>query len=330
MERYRPALVGLLGAFGLLAVYFLVLILAESAEHALEQLAQLGFWITLLAAGFGLQLGLYAFVRGRLRRRRATAEVAATGGLSTGAMIACCAHHLVDVLPVLGLTAAAIFLTRYQLGFLVLGVGANLLGVVVMLGIIQRHGLYQPGGWLRGLFSFDMRRLRNLTAVLASVAVAVTFLLVSEQAGAAGSSRRGSLAVRPEPLAQGGAGSGVADAVSQEGVAAARTLEAQVDGRNFVSVAVQPVEFRRDGPVTFAVSLNTHQGDLGFDVAEIAFLEDDLGNRYLPTGWDGSPPGGHHRRGTLRFPSLAPDAGLVRLTLRNIYQIPERVFEWKL
>lgn len=51
-------------------------------------------------------------------------------------MAACCAHHVSDVLPILGLTAAATFLAKYQTAFMLAGLGANLIGIVVILRIL--------------------------------------------------------------------------------------------------------------------------------------------------------------------------------------------------
>ena len=48
-----------------------------------------------------------------------------SGGTSVTAMVACCLHHVTDVLPILGLSAAATFLTRYQRPFMLIGLGMN-------------------------------------------------------------------------------------------------------------------------------------------------------------------------------------------------------------
>ena len=56
-------------------------------------------------------------------------------------MAACCAHHLSDVLPILGLSGLAAFLARYQTVFIVAGVLSNLVGIAIMLESIQRHQL---------------------------------------------------------------------------------------------------------------------------------------------------------------------------------------------
>ncbi|MBI2332111.1 MAG: hypothetical protein HYU84_08140, partial [Chloroflexi bacterium] len=62
-----------------------------------------------------------------------------SGGTSVTAMVACCLHHVTDVLPILGLSAAATYLTRYQRPFMLVSLGLNILGIVVMLIILYRE-----------------------------------------------------------------------------------------------------------------------------------------------------------------------------------------------
>ena len=62
-----------------------------------------------------------------------------SGGTSVTAMVACCLHHVTDVLPVLGLSAAATFLTRYQRPFMLTSLGVNLIGILVMLMVLSRE-----------------------------------------------------------------------------------------------------------------------------------------------------------------------------------------------
>ena len=62
-----------------------------------------------------------------------------SGTTSATAMVACCLHHVADVLPVLGLSAAASFLTRYQRPFMLLGLGMNILGILIMLVVLYRE-----------------------------------------------------------------------------------------------------------------------------------------------------------------------------------------------
>jgi hypothetical protein len=109
-----------------------VITLAQDWSHALQQLADDRWFVAAIASGFGTQIGLFAYLRG-LHVHAAAGGVAASTGTSTAAMLACCAHHLTDVLPILGLSSAAIFLDLYKTPLLWLGIGMNLVGIVYML-----------------------------------------------------------------------------------------------------------------------------------------------------------------------------------------------------
>lgn len=133
---------GVGAAAALMGFYALVLGLANSFAHAVDDFVRLWPWMTALTAGFAVQVGLFTYARKAARDRGTAAArgMAASGGTSAASMVACCAHHLTDVLPLIGLTGAAFFLASYQSLFLFLGVLANLVGVVFMLGEIRRHG----------------------------------------------------------------------------------------------------------------------------------------------------------------------------------------------
>ncbi len=72
-----------------------------------------------------------------LQEKKDSKMAAGTSTAVSGmAMVACCAHHAVDLLPILGLSAAALFLSEYQEQLLIFGVIANLIGVGMMLWFI--------------------------------------------------------------------------------------------------------------------------------------------------------------------------------------------------
>ena len=176
----RSYLWGMSGSMLLLSIYFLILTISNSFEHAIEELKVLGVWIAVLTAGFGIQTGLFAYVRGSLKARataQASATMAATGGMSATAMVACCLHHLTDILPILGVSAASLFLIKYQSFFLAFGVASNLVGITVMLRLIQQQELYEPGhGVLGRLMVFNMNRVFIVNTVLGIVLMAITFI----------------------------------------------------------------------------------------------------------------------------------------------------------
>ena len=143
LRRRGFAWAGAAGA-GLLLVYVVTLALLNSLEHVLGEFLLLWPWMTALVLGFAAQVGLFAYARGATRGTGATRAggVLASGGASTLSMVACCAHHVTDVLPLIGLAGAAVFLASYQSLFLLLGVLSNVVGLVYVLGLIRRHGLY--------------------------------------------------------------------------------------------------------------------------------------------------------------------------------------------
>ena len=135
----RSIVAGLIGSAALLALYLAIISLAQGVEHAFEQLALDAPFVGLIAAGFGTQIGLFVELRAVDRRHRASAAVTVAGtGTSAAAMLACCAHHVVDLLPIVGLSAAAVFLNAYKTPLFLVGIGMNIIGIVVIARQLQR------------------------------------------------------------------------------------------------------------------------------------------------------------------------------------------------
>jgi hypothetical protein len=132
---------GFLGSVSLTLVYLLITTLGGGPELFLREFEELWYLLIPLIAGFGLQVGLFSHVR-VFGSGQGKKEAASAGSVSSGSMIACCAHHVTDVLPFLGLTAAALTLADYQRPLLLLGNLSNLVGTVWMLDIIQKHSIY--------------------------------------------------------------------------------------------------------------------------------------------------------------------------------------------
>ena len=101
----------------------------------------------LLAAGLGIQVFLYSILRLRQTQiKGAGKSLAASGGISTAGMAACCTHYLVTVLPVLGVpfvSTAIASLERYQtIFFLSIGVLSNVFGILFMLDLMRKNKLF--------------------------------------------------------------------------------------------------------------------------------------------------------------------------------------------
>lgn len=142
-----PILVGILAAFAMFGMYVLILTVFQDFAHAMQQAGQDWLWVGLVALGFGAQIGLYVYLRLLVSAAKATgATVAAsTGtGTSTLGMVACCAHHLTDLAPLVALTGASslsgaiAFLNEWKYPFIALGLIVNAIGIVITVRTIQK------------------------------------------------------------------------------------------------------------------------------------------------------------------------------------------------
>lgn len=127
----KPLRAGLAAAALLLAAYFGVLTLVSGWEFARTQFASYWYFVVALAVGFGVQIGLYSYLRSITRHGDSSGKVVAvSGATSTGAMISCCAHYLTNVLPVLGATGVVALVAQYQVELFWVGLVFSLGGVI--------------------------------------------------------------------------------------------------------------------------------------------------------------------------------------------------------
>ena len=118
--------------------------MAQGWDSAVDIFLPNRWYVIPIWISFGVQAALYSILRFRLfipmtSATHTGAVMGTSGGTSVTAMVACCLHHVTDVLPILGLSAAATFLTRYQRPFMLVGLGMNLIGIIVMLVILYRE-----------------------------------------------------------------------------------------------------------------------------------------------------------------------------------------------
>ncbi len=132
-----PLAAGIDSMIFLTVIYLGIVSIAESPRHAVE-LFWRDRWIVIpIILGFGVQSALYSMLKKRLfvpvDAAGPSGKLMGAGGTTSRlAMVACCAQHVTDVLPILALTAAATFLTQYQTVFMLAGLGINLPGIAVM------------------------------------------------------------------------------------------------------------------------------------------------------------------------------------------------------
>ena len=145
MKRYLiPLTAFLLGSTLIAGIYFGILTWAQGWEYAASQFSLNRWYVLPIWVAFGVQAALYSILRFRLfipttSTGPAGAVMGTSGGTSVTAMVACCLHHVTDVLPILGLSAAATFLTRYQRPFMLIGLGMEIIGIILMLIVLYRE-----------------------------------------------------------------------------------------------------------------------------------------------------------------------------------------------
>jgi hypothetical protein len=109
--------------------------------------------------------------------------------------------------------------------------------------------------------------------------------------------------------------------------AAADPALSQQDRRGPVTVAVTLLPDEAGGAMRVKVVLDTHSVDLDrIELREAVVLRRDDGRDVAATGIEEAQGGGHHRQATLVFPPLAD--GPVLVVVKNVGNIPERVFRW--
>lgn len=129
-EFVRAGAAGLMALFALLAVYFSLLALVSGWQFTLEEFQRYSPFILALAAGFGVQVGLYAYLRRLVGRSGANSKVvAASGTASATAMVSCCAHYLANLLPILGASGLVLFVSQYQVELFWVGLVFNAAGI---------------------------------------------------------------------------------------------------------------------------------------------------------------------------------------------------------
>jgi len=94
-----------------------------------------------------------------------------------------------------------------------------------------------------------------------------------------------------------------------------------------ITIAVTPKILTPASQPAFDIVFDTHSVDLSFDVANASTLTDITKKTYGSAMWEGDPPSGHHRKGTLTFSRILREgAGPVTLTFKDIAGVPSWEF----
>jgi len=133
----KSVLYGAFASIILLGVYFVILTLVSGWNFAQNQFESYWYFIVSLVIGFGIQIALYQYIKSLVHSRQGMGKIVSVSGTtSTVAMISCCAHYLVNLIPILGVTGLVIFVAQYQIELFWVGIIFNLAGIGYMVSKI--------------------------------------------------------------------------------------------------------------------------------------------------------------------------------------------------
>ena len=131
---------GVIAGLGMSLFYLGIMFLTMKSAHVVWfNFIQFWYLIIGIIIGFGVQIGLWVYVKNYPQHNGTGAVAGVSGATSGSAMLACCAHHVADILPILGFVGIGAWLTQYQRPILILGLSINILGIMYMLRVLEKH-----------------------------------------------------------------------------------------------------------------------------------------------------------------------------------------------
>ncbi len=131
-------------SIGILVILF-NLSIASIAEGSLQKGYQVflsnGIFVYLIPLAVGIQMGLFRYHRNITSGSTSGSEKMGMAGSTTSslAMVACCLHHVSDLLPAVGfILATSSFLIQYKDAIIIIGLLANLAGSFYIARAILR------------------------------------------------------------------------------------------------------------------------------------------------------------------------------------------------
>ena len=122
---------GVTASGALVGFYVVVLAWSGGWEHLVDQVGADWWLLAPITLAFGTQVALSVELRHRHHARHLGATTGAGTGASAVGMVACCAHHLVDLVPLLGAAGIAGFLFDWRIPLMVAGLAINLVAVAI-------------------------------------------------------------------------------------------------------------------------------------------------------------------------------------------------------
>lgn len=137
---FGPILKGFWAASLLLVFYFTIVTLISGLDFAQSQFARYWYFVLSLAFGFGIQIALYFYLKDKSRQNLSTKALATSGTTSAAAMVSCCSHYLVNILPIIGVSGFVALVAQYQIQLFWAGIAFNLVAIAFMINSAVKFG----------------------------------------------------------------------------------------------------------------------------------------------------------------------------------------------
>ncbi len=128
-QKAKILIKALAAVTSLLFLYFAIVSAISGFKFALSQFQRYWYFLSSLALGFGIQIGLYSYLKRLVENNNMGKTVAVTGTTSTLAMISCCAHYLANIVPILGIASGLSLIAVYQVQIFWIGLAFNIFGI---------------------------------------------------------------------------------------------------------------------------------------------------------------------------------------------------------
>ena len=129
---------GILASTVLLSIYFITVSLVSGWDQLIYQFSSFWYFIVTLALLFGIQVSLYTYLKNLMKNKSSPHILTVSGSTSTAAMISCCAHYLVNFVPLLGTVGIITLISQYQIQLFWVGLMFSFGGLLYMLFQINK------------------------------------------------------------------------------------------------------------------------------------------------------------------------------------------------
>ncbi|MFA6270427.1 MAG: hypothetical protein WC657_04440 [Candidatus Paceibacterota bacterium] len=144
-QKTKIFLNAITATLSLLLLYFAIVTLVSGFKFAMSQFESFWYFLISLAIGFGIQIGLYSYLKQLVKNSNTIMKdktIAVTGTTSTLAMISCCAHYLANIVPILGIAGALTIIAQYQTEIFWVGLAFNLFGIAFISNKVIKFKKY--------------------------------------------------------------------------------------------------------------------------------------------------------------------------------------------